>query len=116
MKRTDFFLPLGHHAHGDRLDTPGRQTAAHLLPQQWGELVAHNTVEDPPRLLGVHQILVDGAGVLNGTGHHATGNLIECNPVHLAVGNAQERLEMPGDGLALTIRVGCQIYLIALFG
>ena len=115
LEGADFLLAIHHQPGGHRLHPSGRKAAAHLLPQQWGELVAHNTVEDPARLLGVHQILIDGAGVLNGAGHHAAGDLIEGHPVHLVVGNAQKRLEMPGDGLALAIRVGCQIYLIALF-
>ena len=114
-KGPDLVLPVHHQPCGHRLDPARREAPAHLFPQQRRELIAHDPVENPPGLLGVHQVLVDGPGLLDGLGHDALGDFIEGDPVDLVVGNVQQGLEVPGNGLALPVRVGCQIYLIALF-
>ena len=116
MEGADLVFPIHHQTGGNRLNASGGEAPAHFLPKQGRKLVAHNAVKDPPCLLGIHQIMVDGPGLLNGLGHHPAGNFIERNAVDLVVGNVQQCLQMPGDGLSLSIRVGCEIYLIALFG
>ena len=68
----DLALALDDEAHGDRLDTPGRQARSDLAPQQRAERVADEPIEDAPRLLRVDEVVVDlarvGESVADGVG------------------------------------------------
>jgi hypothetical protein len=44
------------------------------------------------------------------------GDLVEGHPVGLVVGDAEQLLQVPGDGLPLPVRVGGQIDLIRPLG
>ncbi len=116
LEGTDFLLPLHHQAGRHRLDPSGRQTPAQLPPQQGRELIAHNPVQQPPCLLGIHQILVDGPGGGDGGLDHLFGDLVEGDTIGLVVRDVQKLLQMPGDGLALPVRVRGQIDPAAFFG
>ena len=110
----DLLFPLRHQPDSYGLDTPCGQPAPYLLPQQGRELIAHDTIQHAPRLLRVHQILVDGAGMLDGILHHLFGDLVERHALRLAVRQLQQMLQMPADGLSLSIRVGGEIDSLAL--
>ena len=112
----DVGLPLAHHPGGHGLDPPGGKTPADLLPQQGGDLIAHDAVQHPARLLGVHQIHIDGPGVGDGVVDHLLGDLVEGHPVGLVVRDAQHLLQVPGDGLALPVGVGGEEHFLALLG
>ena len=116
LEGADLLLPLHHQAGCHRLHTAGRQATADLLPQQRRQLIAHDAVQNTPGLLSIHQVLVDGPGGGNGLVDHLFGDLVEGDPVGLFIGDVQKLLQVPGDGLALTVRVGGQIHLSALLG
>ena len=105
----DFLFPLGHQTHGHGLDTACRQAAADLLPQQRRQLVAHDAVQHAAGLLGVHQILIDVAGVTDAVRHHLFGDLIERDPPRLLIRQVQKMLQMPADGFAFAVRVGGEV-------
>ena len=46
-----------------RLDAPGREAPPDLLPEEVGDLVADEPVDDPPRLLRGDAVRVDLAGL-----------------------------------------------------
>ena len=48
--------------------------------------------------------------------HYLFRNLIEGHPLGFAVGQAQKLLQVPGNGLALPVRVGCEIDGVRLGG
>ena len=48
--------------------------------------------------------------------HYLFRNLIEGHPLGFAVGQSQKLLQVPGNGLALPIRVGCEIDGVRLGG
>ena len=54
LKGLDLPLPVVHHPGGHGLDPPGGEASADLLPQQGAQLVAHDAVQNPAGLLGVH--------------------------------------------------------------
>ena len=116
LEGADLLLPLHDQAGGNRLHPAGGQPPPDLLPQQGGELIAHDPVQDAPGLLGVHQVLVDGPGAGDGLVDHLFGDLIESHPIGLVIGDAQQLLQMPGNGLSLPVGVGGQIDPVALFG
>ena len=92
LEGADLLLPLHHQPGGHRLDPSGGQAPADLLPQQRGELVAHDAVQYPPSLLGIHQVLVDLPGVGDGISHHLAGDLIEGDSAGLILRHVQHRL------------------------
>ena len=52
----------------------------------------------------------------NGLVDHLLGDLVKGDPVGLVIGDPQQLLEMPGDSLALPVRVGGQKDFSALLG
>ena len=112
----NLLLPLHHQTGGHGLHTARRQATADLLPQQGGELIAHDAVQNTPGLLGVHQVLVDLPGGRDGLGDHLAGDLVEGHPAGLLLGYSKHRLQVPGDGLSLSVRVGGQIDTLAVLG
>ena len=94
----------------------GGETPPDLFPQQRGELVAHDPVQDPSGLLGVHQVLVNVPVGGDGLIDHPLGNLVEGHPPGLVAGEAQQLPQVPADGLPLTVRVGGQIHIFTALG
>ena len=105
----DLVFAFHHQPGGDGLDAACGETAANLSPEQRRELIAHDAIQNPAGLLGVHQIQVDGSRLLDGLGDDALGDLVEGHAPGFAVGQAQQLLNVPGDGFAFSIRVSCQI-------
>jgi hypothetical protein len=100
------------------LHPSGRESAPDLLPQQRREIEADQIVERPPCLLGVDEVIGDLARVGDGLLDRALGDLVEDHPKHRALAELAAALEqlvdMPGDGLALTVGVGGQIERLAV--
>ena len=48
------------------LDAPGGKPAAHFVPKNWRNFVAHNAVEHPARLLRIHQVGIYLPGLIEG--------------------------------------------------
>ena len=112
----DLLLPVCHQTHGHRLHPACRQAPPDLFPQQGGQLIAHDAVQNTPGLLGVHQILIDLTGVVDALGDHLAGDLVEGDSLGFFVAEVQQVLQVPADGLTLTVRVGGQIYGVAGLG
>ena len=88
---------------------PGRKPARYLRPQQGRKLEADDAVQETPRLLRVHLVLVDLARFLEGTGDGATGDFVEHHPAIARRIAADHLAQMPGDGLAFAVAVGGEI-------
>ena len=111
----DLLLALHDKTRGNRLHAPGGQAAADLLPQQRAELVADDAVKDPAGLLGVHQIIIDAARLLNAARYDVFRDLVERHALRLVVRQLKQLLQMPRDRLSLAVRVRREIYLVRLF-
>ena len=81
----DFFFALHNHAQRRALHASRRQAAAHLLPQQWRQVEAHQVVERAPCLLGVDQVGRQLARVLDGFVDGALGDLVKHHAVDALV-------------------------------
>ena len=103
-------------AQGHGLDTTGGDAAFDFFPEQRGNLVADQTVEDAPCLLGVEQVAVQLAGVGQGVAHRARGDFVELDAADLLVLVLDEFGHMPGDGLPFAVRVGREVDLFGLGG
>ena len=108
LRLEDANLPLAlhHQPHRHRLDPAGGQPAGHLRPEQRRHLEAHHPVEKPPRLLGVHPVLVDLAGIVEGVLNGPPGDLVEHHAPEALRVAADHLLEMPGDGFSFAVEVG----------
>ena len=111
-ERDDFAFALHDHAQRHGLHPAGGEAPANFVPKQGRDLVAHQTIEHAARLLRVHQLLVDHAGVLKRLLNGVLGDLVEHHPVNMrpAVLLAlQLLLQMKADGLAFAVGVGRQV-------
>ena len=104
-------LALDHQAGGHGLDAPGGQPGTDLAPQDRGDLVAHEPVQDAAGLLGVHAVGVQVAGVGQGAGDGLAGDLREGHALDGDLG-LEDLEEVPGNGLSLTVIVGGQVELV----
>ena len=115
----DLELAVAHQPQRHRLHASGRAGARQLAPQHRRQRKADQIVERTPRQIGIHQGAVDGARMLHGVEHGSLGDGVE----HHALDRLRldrllllEHLEhMPGDGLALAVRVGGQDQLVGPF-
>ena len=107
-ERADLPFAIDDHAEGDGLDSSRRQTELDLQPEQRADLVTDQAVQDAAGLLGVDQLHVDFAGMLEGFLDRLLGDLVEDHAFggFLELVPAGGRLEVPRDGFALAVRVG----------
>ena len=99
---------------------PAESPRLDLLPQQRREVEADQVVERAARLVGIHQVLVDAAlGLLDRRAHRVLGDLVEAHALEvLALERAvlvQDLGQVPGDRLALAVRVGREVEGVRLF-
>ncbi len=108
----DLDLALDDQAQGRALHAAGREPAADLLPEERRKVEADEVVEGAARLLRVHELHRDVAGVLHRVLHGALGDLVEHHPLErLVLERAlglQDLGQVPGDGLAFAVRVRCE--------
>src|SRR5262249_46476031 len=98
---------LGEERPRHRRPAARRQAPADLLPEKRRELVADEAIEHSPRLLRVHLLAVDLAGMLEGRLDRALRDLVEHDPVRLGLRHPQLLGQVPSNRLAFTIRVRC---------
>ena len=119
-KPLDFVLAFADQPQRRTLDPTGRQSAANLLPQQGREVESHQVIEGAPRLLGIDQRGRQLAGIIHRFLDRALGDLVKYHAVdglaveHAAV--AQQLVEVPGNRLALPIRVRGEVQGIGFLG
>jgi hypothetical protein len=101
----DLLLAFDDQAHRDGLHPPGAEAAGDLLPEQRADLVAHDPVEDAPRLLGVHAVDIDRVGVAEGAGDLVLGDRGEDHALGVRGLDADLLGEVPRDRLALAVEV-----------
>ncbi len=108
----DLGLALADQAQRDRLHPAGRAAARQLAPQHRREGEAHQVVQRPPRQIGIDQRGIEVARMGDGVLHRPLGDLVEGDPADLhplqGAAPGQHLLDMPGNRLALAIRIGCQ--------
>ena len=86
------------------------QPGANFLPQQRREIESHQEIERAPRLLRVHEIDRQLAGLRHRLADRVLGDLVEYDALYLlalecALG-LQELVQVPRNGFALAVGVG----------
>ncbi len=110
----DLALALDDQSHGHRLHAARRERRAHLLPQHGRELEADQTVEDAARLLGVDQVHVDRAGLLDRLQDRTLGDLVEDDALGPIYRETQHFGQVPCDGLSFAVLIGGEPHGLAL--
>ncbi len=103
-ERDALALALDCESCGNRLHPAGGEAACDLLPQDRRHLVAVQPVEDPPRLLGVHESLVDDARVLERSRDRFSRDLVKHHAANRNL-RFQHLHEVPGDRFSLSILI-----------
>ncbi len=106
-------LPLDDEAHRHRLHATRGEPRTDLPPQQRRDLVPIEPIDDPPGLLGPHQVEVDLAGVLEGVTDGGLGDLVEHQPADRHLG-LEHLDEMPGDALPLAVLISREVERLTL--
>ena len=112
----DLLLPIGDHAEGGGLDSACGKSFFEFAPEQGAEPVSDDSVEDSAGLLSVYEVHVNFARVVEGLGYGGLGDFVEYDPANglaLDVGGFEE---VPGDGFALPVGVGSQVYGFGALG
>ena len=109
----DFFLSVADHLQGRGLDPSRRQTPLHLAPEQWADLISHQPIQNPPRLLGIHQLFIHQSRVFDRILNGRFRDFVEHDPVGPLNVDTKEAGDMPGNGLSFPIRVSGQIDFIS---
>jgi hypothetical protein len=115
-ERADLTLAVADQFQCDRLHATGAQAAAHLVPQQWTDLVTNQPIEDAPRPLSGDHLDIDRPGVLEGVEHRLLGDFVERQPMDSALLAGQFLDEMPADRLTFAVRVGRDVDVGGVLG
>ena len=84
----DFAFALDDQAEGDGLHASGGKPTADLVPEQGRDLVADQAIEHPARLLGVDQVLINLARMLESFANRPLRDLVKGHPLdagHVAI-------------------------------
>ena len=110
-----FPFAFHHDAGGDGLDSTGGTGRGDLAPQDLGDLVAVDAVQDAAGLLSVDQPTVDLARVIDGVLNGGGGDLVEHHSFDRDLGRGVQDLEqMPSNGLPFAILIGGEIELVGV--
>ena len=108
----DLELAVADDAQGDRLHPPRRARARQLAPQDRRQGEADQIVERAARPVGVDQGLVDLARMAHRLLDRVLGHRVEHHPIDALVLEQllalEDFMDVPGDRLALAVRVGRQ--------
>ena len=111
---TDLILAIHDQTCCNALYTTGGQAALDLAPQERRELIAHDAVQNTARLLGVDQINVNIARVLDARANRLLGDLVKGHTSGILVLELEQLLDVPRNRFSLAVRVSCEVHEIAL--
>ena len=107
-EQIDLAFAVNNQPQRDRLHPPGRLCARQLAPQNRGKREAYQIIQRATRAIRINQIMVEVAGPRHRLRHRGLGNGVKGNalyPLRKRLFLRQNFLDVPTNGLALTIRV-----------
>ena len=109
FERLDLALAVDDEPQRHRLHAPRREPALQFVVEERRKFIAHEAVQDAACLLRIHEVVVDLARVLQRLCDGLGGNFVKFDAVLAVLIEPQHRLQVPRDGLALTVGVGREI-------
>ena len=113
---TDLALALDHQLHRYRLHPACRETTGDFRPEQRRHHVADHTIEETTCLLRVDPVQIEIARLGERLLNCLLGDFVEHHALVAAVITANRLAQVPGDGLPLSIQVGCEIDGVGFLG
>ena len=108
----DLVFALAHQAQGDGLDPAGRARARQFYPEHRRKMEPDKIVERPAGKVCVDQRPVDLARVFHGLADGVSRDFMKDDPADVEIFEPvflpEQFQDMPGNRLALAVRVGCQ--------
>ena len=108
-----FTFTLDNDASCDALHSTCRQARHDLLPENGRYLVAVETIEHSACLLGIDQVAIEFAGIVECGENRLLGDLVEHHSLYRNSG-VQHFEEMPRDRFAFAVFISCEIELVAV--
>src|SRR5207253_2028978 len=108
LERLDLALAVDDEPECDRLDAARGEAVADLLPKERRHRVADQPVDDPARLLRIHEVLINLPRMLERFLDGGRGDLVEGDPAQLGLWDLDDVGQVPRDGLALAVEVSGQ--------
>ena len=118
LEGLDLDFAFHHQAQRHRLHTTRRARARQFAPQHRRQRKADKIVQGAARQIGVHQFLVDLAGMGDGFEDRRFGDGVKHHPLDRHFQGMlflQYLQDVPADGFAFPVRVGCQDQLVGAF-
>jgi hypothetical protein len=112
----DLALAVDEEAEGHRLDAAGGEAEGELGPDQRRDVVADDAIEDAASALGVVEVVVELARVLDAVVDALLRDLVELHALDLEARALDLLLDVERDRLALAIGVGRQHHVVDLLG
>lgn len=101
-----FLFTLDDEAKGHGLDASGGDAAFDVFPEERGDLVSHEAVEHAAGLLGVEQVDVEVARVIQRLMYGTGGDFVELDTLDVRILVLQEFGDVPRDGFPFAVGVG----------
>ena len=109
----DFRFPVTDQAQRNRLHPSGRPAARQLAPEDRRERESHEIIQGASGQVGVDQFLVERARLRKRLLDRTFGDLVEHDAVNFDTFQRPAPFQflgdVPGNGLAFAVRVGCQV-------
>ena len=103
----DFPFAFDDQSRRHRLHSSGTQPGRDFAPQQWGDLIANDAIDDAAGLLSIDDVLFDATRAESNA--RAMSDLVmalKTTRFASPVGTPRASAKMPGDGLSFTVKVG----------
>ena len=101
-----FLFAFDDEAQGHGLDASGGDAAFDVFPEERGDLVSHEAVEHAAGLLGVEQVDVEVARVIQRLMYGTGGDFVELDTLDVRIFVLQELGDVPRDGFPFAVGVG----------
>lgn len=105
-RKPPFLFTLDDEAKGHGLDASGGDAAFDVFPEERGDLVSHEAVEHAAGLLGVEQVDVEVARVIQRLMYGTGGDFVELDTLDVRILVLQELGDVPRDGFPFAVGVG----------
>jgi hypothetical protein len=103
------YFSLADEPHGDRLNAARRKPPLHFFPKERRDLITHEPVQDPARLLGLVFVGVESTGLTDGVLNAFLRDLLDQHPLQLAFWFLQLGRDVPSDRFPFAVRVGREV-------
>ena len=112
----DLVFAVDDEAEGDGLDPSGRLCAGDFVAYERAQPESDEAVKNSTGLLCFDELLIDAARIVEGVLDGVAGDFVEHDPARFVWRDVEDLAEMPRNGFAFAVRVGCEVDAFGAFG